>query len=76
MDDELLREADRTARQMGVSRSALFVAAVKEYLHRRRGAEITEELNRAYGSEEDIEEQRRMAKLMKAKFRSILKEPW
>ncbi|MBV8729767.1 MAG: hypothetical protein JO336_08150, partial [Acidobacteriia bacterium] len=63
-------------RAMHLSRSALFAVAIEEYLHRRRNAEITEKLNLAYGSEEDIEEQRRMAKLMKAKFRSTIKDKW
>ncbi|MBV8903774.1 MAG: ribbon-helix-helix protein, CopG family, partial [Acidobacteriia bacterium] len=39
MDDELLREADRAARAMHLSRSALFAAAITEYLRQRRNAE-------------------------------------
>lgn len=75
IDDDLLREADRTARQMHLSRSRLFAVAVEDYLRRRRANEILDQLNRVYGGDPEVEERRTMAK-MKAKFHSTIKERW
>lgn len=36
IDDGLLREADETARMMGLSRSRLFALAVGDFLRRQR----------------------------------------
>jgi len=36
IEDGLLREADDTARQMGLSRSRLFALAVADFLQRQR----------------------------------------
>jgi metal-responsive CopG/Arc/MetJ family transcriptional regulator len=45
LDDTLLREADETARQMGLSRSALFALALAEFLERRRQEQMLLQLN-------------------------------
>jgi Arc/MetJ family transcription regulator len=75
IDDRLLQEADRAARDMGLSRSRLFSVALREYLHHRHAQEMIEQLNRAYGGDPDPAEQRTVGR-MKAKFRSALKERW
>jgi metal-responsive CopG/Arc/MetJ family transcriptional regulator len=66
VEDHLLHEADRTARQMGLSRSRLFSLALQEYLRHRRQEKMTEQLNQVYGK--DPEEPGAASKL-KAKFR-------
>jgi metal-responsive CopG/Arc/MetJ family transcriptional regulator len=75
VEDHLLREADRTAKQMGVSRSRLFSMAVEEYLKSRRQAEMLEQLNRAYADEPTPIERRTLAG-MKAKFHMTIKDRW
>jgi Arc/MetJ family transcription regulator len=75
IDDQLLHDADRAARQMGLSRSRLFSLAVQDYLNQRRQQELLEQLNRVYGGDPDLPEQRTAAKL-KGKFRRTIKEAW
>jgi len=74
VDDHLLREADRTARQMGLSRSRFFSVAVERYLRQRRQQEFTDRLNRVY-SAPDPDEQL-LPSLMKSKLRATLKDQW
>jgi len=48
VDGHLLIEADRFAREMGLSRSRLFSLALEAYLRRQRQQKMTEQLNLAY----------------------------
>ncbi|MGD0872394.1 MAG: hypothetical protein ABSB88_22825 [Bryobacteraceae bacterium] len=75
LDGQLLGEADRVARAMGLSRSRLISLALEAYLRRRRLEETTERLNRVYGGEPDAIEQV-TTKKMKAKFRTTIRERW
>jgi len=75
IDDRLLQDADRVARDMGVSRSRLFSVALREYLLHRHAQATIERLNRVYAGDADPAEQRTV-KGMKAKFRPVLKERW
>ena len=65
LPDELFRSAEVAARQLQVSRSQLYAAAISEYLERRRDQGITERLNAIYA--------RRPAKLDPAFHRAQLK---
>ncbi len=75
VDDDLVREADRTAREIGVSRSRLFSLAMRNFLRNRRHEKIVEELNRVYGGEPEKAATPQAAR-MKAKFRSTIQERW
>jgi metal-responsive CopG/Arc/MetJ family transcriptional regulator len=75
LDDSLMTEADRAAREIGVSRSRLFSLALEEYLRKREHDRILAQLNLVYGSESDAGEKRVPARL-KTKFRSTIKERW
>ncbi|HUI78247.1 MAG TPA: hypothetical protein VLY24_10030 [Bryobacteraceae bacterium] len=75
IDERLLHDADRAAKQMGLSRSRLFSLALQGYLRQRQQKELLEQLNRVYASDPDLPEQRTAAK-MKAKFRRTIKERW
>ena len=46
LSDELFAQAEAEARRQGVSRSALYQAALREYLKELDDAEITESYNR------------------------------
>ncbi len=43
--DDLSKEADRAARELGVSRSALYGRALAEFLRARADREVTERLD-------------------------------
>ena len=75
LDDALLEEADRTARQMGLSRSRLFSLALQDYLHSRRRDQMLANLNRVYAGEPDPAE-RRITSKMKTKFHATIKDRW
>ena len=57
IEEKLFRQAQQSAREMGISRSHFFSRAVRSYLRRRCDATITERLNKVYAggpaSEED-----------------------
>jgi metal-responsive CopG/Arc/MetJ family transcriptional regulator len=48
LPDELFRQAETTAKNLRVSRSKLYAAALTEYLNRRRDESVTERLNKVY----------------------------
>lgn len=72
LDGELLKEADQTARALGLSRSRLFSLALENYLHQRRQQQLLDQLNQAYANEPNPAE----APNLKAKFRATLKDRW
>ena len=63
LDGNLLTEADKTARQMGLSRSRLFALALEDYLVRRRREKILEQLNEVYANEVAAGEKRTTARM-------------
>jgi metal-responsive CopG/Arc/MetJ family transcriptional regulator len=75
IDDQLLEEADRTARQMGLSRSRLFAQAVSDFLQRKRAEQTLLRLNEVYSGEMDPAE-KQLLRQMKAKTRRSIKETW
>lgn len=75
VDDDLITEADRTAREMGVSRSRLFSLAIESYLRNREHERILEQLNRVYAGEAGAAD-KRLAARIKGKFRRAIQENW
>ena len=75
MDDGLLREADQTARQLGLSRSRLFALAVGDFLQRHRQQDMLRRLNEVYGDGLEPAE-KRLLKGIKAKVNRTVKERW
>jgi metal-responsive CopG/Arc/MetJ family transcriptional regulator len=71
VEDELLQEADRTAKTMGVSRSRLFSLAIQDFLRERQQREVLEQLNQVYNGQPDP-----LAAKMKAKFRTVIQDKW
>ena len=51
LDTNLLKEADQTARALGLSRSRLFSLALENYLRHRRQEQLLDQLNQAYSNE-------------------------
>lgn len=52
LPDELFKDADRMAQQLGMSRSELFRTALEAYMQRHGSEGITERLNEIYSHEE------------------------
>ena len=71
IDGCLLKEADRAARDMGLSRSRLFSMALGDFLRHRRHQEVLEQLNHVYRNEPRAK-QRAMAAKLKAKLRTVI----
>jgi hypothetical protein len=70
-----LREADETARWMGLSRSRFFSLAVGDFLRRQRRGQILLRLNEVYGKKTKSAETN-LLNGIKVKVRPTLKEPW
>ena len=75
IEDDLLQEADRTARLLGLSRSRLFALAVGDFLHRRQREQMILRLNEVYGDGSEPAE-KRLLKGIKAKVRPTVKDRW
>lgn len=75
IDDGLLQKADEAARQMGLSRSGLFAAAVRDFLARQRREQMLLRLNEVYAVGGGRGEKALM-KQIKAKTRRAVKECW
>lgn len=51
LSDELFKDADSLAQRLGVSRSELYAAAVREYVAKHRQQDVTARLNEVYAQE-------------------------
>ena len=70
--DDLFRSAEAVARRLRVSRSALYAAALAEFLERRKADAITERLNDVYARQPSKLD----AALHRAQLRSTAKDAW
>ncbi|MDE0035208.1 MAG: hypothetical protein OXU75_19045 [Deltaproteobacteria bacterium] len=52
--DEVFEAAERTAKDLGMSRSELYTKAVGEFVARHAGDQLTERLNAVYGEDPSI----------------------
>jgi len=75
IDEELLQQADKTARRMGLSRSRLFALAVGDFLQRQRREQMLRRLNQVYAGRSEPGEER-LLKGIKAKAGRAVKERW
>lgn len=72
IEDELLRRADASARDMGLSRSRFFSIAVEDFMARRRQDQMLDDLNKVYGGGIDSAEKAVLGR-MKTKFRRAIR---
>jgi len=54
--DEIFKEAERTAKNLGVSRSELYAKAVLDFVERYRRESLIEKLNEVYSKAEALSE--------------------
>lgn len=55
--DDTFHEADQLAQELGISRSELYVRALKELLKKQREESITQALNRVYAETSESKEE-------------------
>lgn len=63
VDDRLMEETDKAARDLGLSRSALISEALHAFLRDRRRVQISEQLDQAYANEPAKDERLLVRKL-------------
>ncbi len=72
--DELFWEAEELAKEQRSSRSEVFVAALREFLERRRSGRLLASLNEAYATAETQEEYAVRQKSKKRDAKTIRRE--
>lgn len=70
--DPVFRNAERLAKNLKVTRSRLYTAAVAEYIKRHRAAKITDKLNAVYGDSDSALDEAIAA----IQIRSLPRERW
>jgi len=75
IEDGLLRDADETARRMGLSRSRFFALAVGDFLRRQRREQMLRRLNEVYANGMEPAE-KRLLKGITTRVRRTVKERW
>jgi len=72
--DEVFREVEKVAKERRSSRSEVIVAALREYIERRKSADLLKTLNEVYGTAETPEEYQVRQKAKKRYNKSLRKE--
>ena len=70
--DEVFESAEKLAEETGVSRSQLYVTALRSYLEQQQGMKVMEKLNDIYGREESALD----PVLKKLQSKVIRREKW
>ncbi len=69
---EVFKSAEKLAGKMGVSRSQLYVSAIKSYVEAHEGEAITAKLNEVYGHEDS----RLDPQLKKLQAKAVSRNRW
>ena len=75
LHDELLKHADSIAREMNLSRSAVFALALEEYIKRHHNRELLDRINAAYDEKLKTTE-RKYLKKMRDRHRKTIDDEW
>ncbi len=73
LERELFERGEATAERMGLSRSGLFAAALKEFLERQENEQLARDLNEAY-SDGFNDEEREHLRAASESFRRLLEQ--
>ena len=65
LDVDLFNEVDKMAQKMNISRSKLFVIAIRDFLKKKENQALLEKLNAAYSDSQT--EEKEVSKRMKSK---------
>jgi antitoxin MazE6 len=70
--DSIFEAGDRIARRLGISRSRLYAQALKAYIGRKGGQDVTEQLNSVYAGRPS-----KLDPILEALSLEVLRrEPW
>jgi metal-responsive CopG/Arc/MetJ family transcriptional regulator len=75
IEKNLFDQADKIAREMKVSRSRLFVIALKDFIEHQKNKELLAQINAAYDDEPDAAEQS-LRKKVRRSHRRIVEGEW
>ncbi len=75
LQEELLEQVDALANEMKVSRSRVFMLALKDYLLRHENQQLLEKINRAYQDAPDADEQKLIRKMQRHQ-RKVAEGEW
>ena len=70
--DEVFESAEKLAKQTGMSRSELYVTALKSFLENQRGGKVTEKFNEIYGKEHSKPD----PAFQKMQLKTLRKDKW
>ena len=77
LEKELFEQVNKLAKELHVSRSRLFILAVKDYLKKYESRNLLAKINAAYGDVASNKEKTKIMDQIKRKQRENLKgEPW
>ena len=73
LHEQLFKEAERMARDMNMSRSRLFAAALEEFIKRHQNRKLLDRINQAYREEPDDSE---LLRKMRRRHRKLVEGRW
>ena len=76
IEKSLFEEAERTAQELRVTRSALYALAMQEFLRRRAQERLTEELNAVYDGTLDPEDAAMLRGMRERQHRMAAEDLW
>ncbi len=75
VDKTIFDEAEYIAKEMHVSRSKLYVIAMKEFIDHRKNKQLFDDINAAYSVEPSVEEQT-IRKVSRQQHKRIVEREW
>ena len=76
IDESLFVQAEATARELKLTRSALFARAVADFIRRRDQERLTEQFNAVYDDTSDVEEDALLDGMRARRLRLAADDPW
>lgn len=73
---ELFQEVNKLAEELHVSRSRLFVLAVRDFIKKNENKKIISQINKAYGDYPDSNEESLQDAMRQKQARNIERESW
>jgi len=75
IDKSLFAQANALARKLKVSRSRLFVLALKDFIQEQENRELLEKINAVYADEPD-ESEKELRRKMRQSYRRLIEGQW
>ena len=75
LHEQLFRQAESMAREMKMSRSRLFAAALEEFINRHQNRQLLHKINEAYAERPDDSERRYLRK-MRRHHGKLIEDQW